>query len=311
MLDDLNLLKVFEALWIERNVSRAGKRLALGQPAMSARLNKLRQALGDPVFVRQLRGLTPTPRALMLAPSILNALEICKNITTKTQVFDPLLAKGRIVISGTDYFDLLAMPTLIPRIAREAPDIQVVTRTLRGEFPKEELENGSLDIAVAGFFQNLPEGFFRQKIFAESYACAVRKEHPQVKSSLSKRTFLALAHLLISPQGDLNGAVDQVLAKEGLKRKVVAGVGNFHAPGAIIANSDLILTAPRQLLNAYGEHLPIKILEPPFKIPGFSAIQIWHERTNQDPLRSWIRKLICEISTMVWPQLSPASESTD
>jgi len=67
---DLNLLLVFHVLYQERNASLAAARMALSQPALSHKLNKLRHELGDALFVRAPRGLTPTPRAHELAPLV-------------------------------------------------------------------------------------------------------------------------------------------------------------------------------------------------------------------------------------------------
>jgi DNA-binding transcriptional LysR family regulator len=60
---DLNLLLAFESLMAERSVTRAAERMSVGQPAMSASLARLRTFFGDPLLVRDGRGLVPTPRA--------------------------------------------------------------------------------------------------------------------------------------------------------------------------------------------------------------------------------------------------------
>ena len=67
---DLSLLRTFDALMRERSVSRAAAHLFLSQPAVSASLNRLREVFGDPMFTRTAHGVTPTPRALALAPQI-------------------------------------------------------------------------------------------------------------------------------------------------------------------------------------------------------------------------------------------------
>jgi len=71
---DLNLLKVFDALWRERSVTRAGDRVGLSQPAVSAALNRLRQACNDQLFIRHGNDMVPTPRAESLADPIRAAL---------------------------------------------------------------------------------------------------------------------------------------------------------------------------------------------------------------------------------------------
>ncbi len=57
---DLNLLVVFDAMMQERNVTRAGERLGLSQPAMSHALIRLRHMLKDDLFVRSPKGMLPT-----------------------------------------------------------------------------------------------------------------------------------------------------------------------------------------------------------------------------------------------------------
>lgn len=263
---------------------------------MSAKLAKLRDAFSDPLFVRQRRGLSPTPRAQELAPQILSALGSCREAFAHPTAFAPASAEGTVIIGGTDYLDILILPQLIHMLEREAPGIRLVTKNVRPDLPKSDFEEGTIDIAIAGFFSAVPDGYYRQTLFNESYLCAVRAGHPRIKRKLTPELYLSHRHLLISPGGDLTGVVDKVLAERNLKRTVVAGIGNFHAPGPVVAQSDLVITGPRRLIESYSGYLPLRTFEPPFPVPGFSVTMIWHERTNKDPLRKWIRSRIRDIS---------------
>ena len=49
---DLNLLVAFDALMAERNVTRAARRVGIGQPAMSYALSRLRELFADDLFTR-------------------------------------------------------------------------------------------------------------------------------------------------------------------------------------------------------------------------------------------------------------------
>jgi DNA-binding transcriptional LysR family regulator len=71
---DLNLLVVFDALMAERHVTRAGERIGLSQPAMSAALSWLRHLLKDELFIRRSDGMHPTRRAQELAVPLRQAL---------------------------------------------------------------------------------------------------------------------------------------------------------------------------------------------------------------------------------------------
>lgn len=288
---NLNLLLVFEALYLDRNVTKAAKRLGLSQPALSHALGRLRDDFDDELFVRSRKGVTPTPKASQQIAGVARILQQTRALYSDSE-FALENVIGRFTIATTDYEEHLLMPEFLPALAKAAPGIQVVVRPTVGLLPKVELEVGTIDLAIAGFFGELPEGFYQTTLFKDSYLCLVRKNHPQVGKSLSLTTYAALEHVLASPQGDLLGAVDQALTKKGLKRKVVAGLGNFHTPAAVVANSDLIATIPRRLAESYAQLYDLRTFPVPLSLEGFTVKAVWHARTHQSPTHLWLRQKI-------------------
>ena len=288
---DLNLLMVFDAVMRDLNVSRAAKRLALSQPALSNALVRLRRDFDDELFVRSGRGMTATPRALALKAEIAAVVEKAGKLYAHPR-FEPAFAKGRFTMATTDYFEALALPSFLAHLRAKAPGFETVIRPLLGILPKAELESGMLDVAVAGYFGELPEGFHQQRIYDETYTCVVRKGHPAIKAAGGKLTldaFVAMDHILVSPQGDLMGAVDRALAKVRKRRRIVAAVANFYSPAPIVATSDCIATVPSRLAASYGKVWPLDQFEPPLPVPGFCIAQVWHARTHGSPEHVWLR----------------------
>lgn len=80
-----------------------------------------------------------------------------------------------IVISTTDYFELAAY---VPLSECSCKSISSIRPTL-GELPKRDLEEGKVDLAVARFYRDLPEGFFQAKLFNDSFASARSSTHPR------------------------------------------------------------------------------------------------------------------------------------
>ena len=76
---DLNLLRVFDEVMAERNLTRAAAHLAMTQPAVSNALRRLRDALHDELVVRAGYGVQPTPRALELWPAVRAALDTLRS----------------------------------------------------------------------------------------------------------------------------------------------------------------------------------------------------------------------------------------
>lgn len=291
---DLNLLRIFDALATEGNATRAARRVGLSQPAFSHALKRLRHMLGDPLFVRVPRGMAPTPRATELAPLVRDVLERADRLA-QPRGFEPATCAHTFRIATTDYFEHVAFPRLALELQRLAPQATIVSRPTDGDLPKAALYDGSLHLAIAGFFGELPEGFFQQRLFDETFTCVVREGHPVVKKRLSLAQYTKLSHVLISPGGDLHGVVDERLAALGRERHVAVGASSFLSPASIVAESDLILTAPRRLAKAYQRALPLRLVEPPLELPGFTVLQVWHERQHADPAHRWLRQLVARV----------------
>src|SRR5437868_843322 len=122
---DFNLLVTFDALITERSVTRAAGRLGLGQPAVSHALSRLRELVGDKLFVSGKNGLVPTSRALHLAPWILSVLEQAQNALLGPSVFDPRDWTGTVRIAMTPTIDMVLMPRLLAKLQEQAPKLQV------------------------------------------------------------------------------------------------------------------------------------------------------------------------------------------
>ncbi len=293
---DLNLLGLFHVLNEEKSVSKAALRLGLSQPAVSNALSRLRGILGDPLFVRGSKGLQRTPRALELEKPIDDFIHSIENILLEPKVFDARSSRATFRLATTDYFEQVFLPKLLKYMEREAPQMTLVSRPTLGKLPKDELESGSYDLAIAGFYGDLPEGYFQQIIFQDDFVCVAGKKHPVHKSKLTLEAYSKYQHLMISPQGDLQGRVDELLKKKNLRRQIRAGVSSFTSTGWALCDTDLLLTCPRKLAQRFTEYLPLAIQEPPFDLPALKIYQVWHQRTHVSPSHQWLRQAMARIS---------------
>jgi DNA-binding transcriptional LysR family regulator len=293
---DLNLLVIFGALCAEKNTTKAANRLGLSQPAVSHALSRLRDQLKDPLFVRASRGLVATKRALELEGPVLKLLSQLDEVLVGPNDFDPLKSQSTFRIATTDYFELVALPKILMVLEREAPGITILSRPTLGSLPKTELENGEYDLAIAGFYGDLPEGFVKQKVFDDDFVCVSRTDHPRVKKkTLSLAQYAEEKHILISPQGDMKSKSQDLLAKKGLHQQFRAGVASFLSPGWILTTTNFLLTCPRKLAKSYEKYLPVVIYELPIEIPRIQVIQVWHERSHRDAAHSWFRQVIHKV----------------
>ena len=312
---DLNLVVAFDALLRERSVTRAAARLGVTQSAVSHALRRLRELLGDPLMVRSGHGMALTPRAEALVVPLRSGLLALSRALSQPTAFDPRSARRTFSLASLDLFDLLVLPQLLPRLRREAPGIDLSVVPAADRRLSERLETGEIDLAITVQMHAADEaitasgaGLLQTTLFRDGLCCLLRAGHPALvrKAGRARRkdakltldSYVALAHVLVSPRGQGPGLVDEVLAQRGLKRRIALRVPNFYSALAIVAQSDLVLTAPRPLA---GLASPAKVaaLPTPLPLPEHSVNLVWHERFGHEPGQRWLREQTLEAARAV------------
>lgn len=294
---DINLLVAFDLLMEEKNVSRAAERMFVTQSAMSHTLQRLRQQLDDPLLVKTPAGMKPTDRALSLVDPVKAVLRDIKRLIRAPEEFDPAQSRRRFVIAATDYMDLLVLPPLIERIASRAPGIDIHVKRTELPFPEAALEHNDLDV-VLGFDTILkpPVYLSRSKLFDDRMICVVSKKH-QVgkKRELTLEEYVSCKHMLISRTGTRVGLIDDWLAERALARRIALIVPHFLSAPFIVAKTDMILSLPERIANAFVGLAPLKILPLPIELPAYDLVMVWHPLRDPDPAHRWLRDQIVEV----------------
>ena len=292
---DLNLLVIFRSLMVTLSVSKTAAEMNLSQPAVSHALSRLRSDLSDDLLVRASRTMTPTPYARELERKVTELLNQLESVLTR-RAFEPKTAEGQVRIQSTEYFEQLVMPDLLKHLAQHAPRIQIINTSTTGRLPTLELRQGDCDLAVAGFFGDLPEGLFQQKIFTDRLACLCAAATPgRIGSRISIANYLSFKHVFISPEGRSSGNIDKLLSKQKRSRFVSASISGFSAPAWICQSKHFSCTLPEKLARQYSAILPLKWFELPFDTAPIQVFQVWHERTQRDPLLKFVRSAIAEV----------------
>ena len=283
---DLTLLLVLEGALRHRKLSTVARELGLTQPAISHALTRLRDILGDPLFVRRANGVQPTPRALALAQPVAQALATLRDALQQGRRFDPGTAARDFRIAALDYAIAMLVPDFLARFSTFAPGCRLAFRSLGYEEGRAALAHGSIDL-ILGI--PVPSGPFLQRtLLTESFIVLARPGHPIIGRKLDLARYLKCGHLLVSAAGDARGSVDNALAKIGKERRVVAAVPQFLAGFAAVAGSDMITTAPRRLAKRHAAAFGLRQYEVPFPMPGFEVGTLRHENTAQDAGLNWL-----------------------
>lgn len=301
---DLNLLRVFDEVMAERSLTRAAHRLALTQPAVSNALRRLRDALGDELVQRRGHGIEPTPRALALWPSIREALQALQ-ATLAPGHFEPAEAETSFVLAMADATAATLIPRLVHTLETGAPGVSLRVLPLTTRDPRGLLDAGSADMALGYFPAVIADltargqageaiAFGHQRLYGGEYVCVMRRGHPLTEGALTLNRYCSARHLLVSFSGRPYGFVDEALAAQGRRRRVVLTVNQFFTAGRVVAGSDLLTVLPRHFLPETGMADELVLRELPFEVPRVHVEALWHRRAQHSSAHQWLRDAVLQ-----------------
>ena len=291
---DLNLLAVLDALLDELSVTRAAARLGYTQPTVSGMLRRLRDVLGDPLFVRTQRGLLPTPRALALALPLKQWLAASRRLVAREE-FNPATSQAAFSISSNDYMQQVLLMPFMASLRREAPQLRLAVTPPIIDGLVEALTARQIDLAVT-IPEFAPPDLQSRLLYRERYVVAVRRKHPLARAkAISLETFCRYDHVVVSPTGgSFEGPTDRALARLRLRRTVRYSVPSFLLLPEVLQIDDLIALVPSRLLGATdGKLMRIK---PPVDVPGFDVIAVWHPCVDKDAAHRWLRGRLADVA---------------
>ncbi len=301
---DLNLLRVFDAVMTEQNLTRAADRLATTQPAVSNALKRLRNALDDELFVRTPHGVKPTARAEDLHPTVRLALSMLEAAVTREQI-GTIEAQTTVRLSMADSTASLMMPSLVRQMKHVAPKLTVQTLPLMTRDPRPALLHNDIDLAIGSFpgivaqltsEQDAESPIRHSRLYCGEYVCVMRKDHPLAGADLTLDSYCGADHVLVSFSGRAHGPADDALADIGRKRRIVLTVNQFFTVGQVVEGSDLITIIPRHSigLTRMADALVSKKL--PFSLPAVQVDMLWHERDAANATHKWLRHALHKIA---------------
>jgi DNA-binding transcriptional LysR family regulator len=290
---DTNLLLALHALLEETSVTRAAKRIGVGQPAMSRSLARLRAHFKDPLLVRKGRQLVLSREAQALSPSV------AKAIAALTDVFDDAgeaRAPRSYVVACADLFGATILPDLVDRLGRAAGvETALEIRAIPARSTEQILEDGA-DVAL-GSFEDVPPAVNQQYLFSDPFVCVVRASHPCVDAALSLETYLELRHLEVMPAPNARPGlrIDRALGPKASQRRVALRVPYFSMAARVLAESDLLLTMTRSFARELQHFAPLQVVAAPFKVPPLRFSLIWLRSRDADRDHAWFRSLVAAI----------------
>jgi DNA-binding transcriptional LysR family regulator len=287
---DLNLLIVFDMLMREHNLTRAGRRLGLSQPATSHALARLRQMLNDDLFVRTPEGMQPTVRAEQMAEPVRSAL-LALSSTLKPESFDPASAQRDFTVAVNNHAARAIVPALVCAVAKMAPRVTLDIRPLGIADLTDQLDAGGTDVVLSTLTDG-GERFRCVRVMDDDYVALLDREHgAMLEPRLSADLVAEIPHVAITSSGDDTSFIDEALEQQGLVRKIATRVP-FLSLALILVNSKLLAVVPRRVAVDLARICPLAVKELPFASPRIALSMIWQRRVDNHAAHRWLRDMI-------------------
>jgi LysR family transcriptional regulator, mexEF-oprN operon transcriptional activator len=287
---DLNLALVFYVIYEKRSASAAAKALYVTQPAISASLSRLRDMCGDGLFVREGRGLRPTPYADDLARTLKPVLAQLQKSLKRKEEFVPETSRRVFRVGFADGLEMGLTPAIARSFQAQAPLMKLSVRGTDFHSIESQIERDELDLAV-GVFENLPKTVHRKPLHRLHFRMLYDPTQIQVRSNMSLERYLALGHVLVSYREGFSGLFEARNEKKGLARNIVFSLARFSAVPYLIQGSSLVCTMPDYLAYRFARTFGLATIAAPFVDDSFEIELVWPVYLDREPDHMWLREL--------------------
>lgn len=290
---DLNLLRVFFAIWDLRSLTAAGERLGLTQPAISHALRRLRERFGDPLFVRVANRMLPTDAAVRLHEPLDQAFELLNRTLQSGVVFDPRVTERTFRVAMSDIAEVYILPRLIAELSHISPLVRVHVVPLVPDSVVSSMRSGEIDLAI-GAIGVSDKDLISIDVFNDRYICLVRANHPIAKSRLTRANFSKLRFFFARTTSSIYQLTEQKLANEDI-RPGIAVRGHFTTAPEIVRHSDIAAIFPRLLALDLHRAKDFRLLDLPIDLPPMEIMVHSHARFANDTGIKWM----CQTSASI------------
>ncbi|OGA98318.1 MAG: LysR family transcriptional regulator [Burkholderiales bacterium RIFCSPHIGHO2_12_FULL_61_11] len=294
---DLNLLRLFDAVYRTRNVSRAAESLDLTQPAVSQGLRRLRLLIKDPLFMRAPGGVQPSPKADRLADAVRSALGTIERAFNESVQFEPLQSRRTFRIHMSDIGESRFLPKLMMDLRERAPSVRVETSALTASTIGGALDSGRMDFAI-GFLPTVKDTQHIQ-LLNDRYVVLLRAGHPFVLKFNRRRksgtALLADLRQLEFVAVRTHSDTLRILQLLQLEDRMRLTTEHFMVLPAIVHATDLGVVMPRNIACGFAEGGGYAIIEPRFPLRDFTVSLHWSKRFESDSGNQWLREMMVEM----------------
>lgn len=289
---DLNLLVALDVMLEERSVSAAARRLFLSQSATSGALARLRDHFSDELLIPFGRQMMLTPFAEHLIDPLRDLMLHIDATVSPGQTFDPATTRRVFRVGCSDYIAEVVISRLIPLMAQVAPNA-ILDIVAPGSDQPGSLDSGEVDILITPEIYLAP-GHPYELLYDETHVVvAWSKNSLLADGQMDAERFTRLGHVVVRFGRARNSSMAEQWLDDAVPERRIELIAPafIHVPRMIIGTQRIAITH-RRLANMQALTLPIRLFEPPFKMPVLKETVQFHRARQSDGGIRWLVDLL-------------------
>ncbi|MFT4213858.1 MAG: LysR family transcriptional regulator [Microbacterium sp.] len=284
---DLNLIVVLDALLSERNLTHAGERVRMTQPAVSGALQRLREIFNDPLLEREGRQFVLTPRAASLIPGVTECMASIQRTFDTLPGFSPAESTRTFLVSASDYVLAEITSPLLSVLAREAPRTRVEFSPLPIEDVVSPVDLLRCDVTIAGTGRGVPGK--RASLFSDRFVCIVDAANPALDDgTLSLEALRSLRQVRCVFGAHSSTHIDDMLSAADIAPRTALTVQGFMPVPFAVTGTEWVGWVPERTANRYAELLGLIIASTPIAPGVLIEAAHWHPSKSDDAALQWL-----------------------
>lgn len=294
---NFNLLAVFSQVMEDGSLSKAAENLNTNQSTVSTMLGRLKEEIGQDLFIRKGRGVVPTSYSLSLYQQIQAPINQLNGVFTSFGNFDPLRSSRRFVLTAPEHMQgvLLKQFSLTEN---KGISLEVFDQMDKDDNFYEVLLQQKFDlmIDILPFEHPNVESL---KLFDNEFVVICSEEHPRIQGCISEQQYMQESHAILERTRNHLYSLSHYTNLNLSKRKVAYHGRSLFSNLLVVSQSDYISVVPLSLALQFKEQLKLQLFRPPFEYKKVSNYLIWLKKLNQDPAHSWLRDELVTISSKI------------
>lgn len=275
---DMNLIRTLVAVYQQSSYTKASEILGISQPAVSKSIRRLEDELNTKLFVKQGRGITPTPKAVALIEQLQHGMALIDSALSNKSTHIVTMVEG------------------LSHIVGQMDGVYFQVPSVEQELLFDKLRSQQVDLVIDTVTQQ-SSAFEFEKIRSEDIYMICRSGHPRIGSeSPSLNQFLAEEHITYRATRDGREFLS-IFSHDPVchKRNIVAEASSQAAMLLSIAESDCLGVVFKSFAEKWAPRMGLESYPLPFACEAVPIHMVYHKRSTNSPSHLALRERLRSI----------------